>query len=186
MNKKTRKAAGMLAAACFTGAFALANATPVLASSATFVTTAAQPKELGPWQTCDVSFINNDERAPAITIEDVPVANVKKQKELGMKAKLTAGSPAMLFTWKHEDYHPVYMKDVNMPLTIAYINKAGRVTELKALTPFDETIKWSNEKVVAAIEMVPPTLSVLGVKVGSQLVLDGCPNLVKGYFEFEQ
>src|SRR5699024_3681773 len=174
----------LTALACFT---VLASAVQAQTSkSATFVTTAAQPKEAGPWQTCDVSFVNVDDRAPSVVIEDVPVATVKKQQELGMKAKMTADSPVMLFAWKHEDYRPFWMKDVAFPLSIAYINKAGRVTQIEAMTPYNEKTQWSNEKIVAAIEVVPPTLSVLGVKVGSEIILDNCPNLVNGYFEFER
>jgi|GEM_PF-6633884 len=174
---------GVVCAACLWAASSLW--TVVAAQDrALFVARAAQPLENGPWERCDLTFINVDARAPRVVFEDVPVALDQKQRSVGLKTALTNGSPIMLFLWDDEDHRSFWMKDVGFPLALAFVDGAGRVSQIEHMQPESTQSHQSDARAMAAIEVVPPTFGFMGVEAGSQLQLSGCSTLAAESYEF--
>jgi len=57
----------------------------------------------------------------------------------------------MLFVFPAPDVVSFWMKDTEVPLDLAYLDETGRIVEVHALVPFDETPVVSSEPVAYAL-----------------------------------
>ncbi len=98
----------------------------------------------------------------------VEVAVTDQQKMRGlMYRKTLPDNGGMLFMLGHEDHANFWMKNTFVPLSIAFIDKEGKILEIVDMQPHDETdIKSKSDRVTYALEMNQRWFDLNGIKVG--------------------
>ena len=82
------------------------------------------------------------------------------------------GTPrGMLFVFPAEDFVAFTMRDTWVPLDLAHFAADGRLLEVHALTPLEETPVPSTQAVRYSLEVPAGTLAVRGIAAGSRLGL---------------
>lgn len=111
----------------------------------------------------------------------------RKPAELGagmMFRKEMAEDEGMIFALPYPQRASFYMRNTTVPLTIAYIDPAGRILELHDLKPLDETPVYSRtENILFALEMNQGWFSRHGVLPGVTVVSE--EGLLKDTLKFE-
>ncbi len=80
----------------------------------------------------------------------------------------------MIFCLQREERASFWMKNVSIPLSVAYLDRKGIILEILEMKPFDERAVWSqSEKVYYALEMNQGWFQLNQVKEGMRLVLEG-------------
>ena len=79
----------------------------------------------------------------------------------------------MIFVFDHEDYHSFWMKNVIIPLDIAYIDSDGTIVSTYTMAPLDSRQGRypSVQPVRYAIEVSANVWTRLGIEAGDQLVI---------------
>ncbi|MCJ7746240.1 MAG: DUF192 domain-containing protein [Desulfobacterales bacterium] len=97
----------------------------------------------------------------------VEVAKTPEERTHGLMGRKHLGKDeGMLFVFEKEDYHGFWMKDTQIPLSIAFIDKEGRIvsiTDMKTLTLETHT---PPQPILYALEMKKGWFSANGIKVG--------------------
>jgi len=76
----------------------------------------------------------------------------------------------MLFVFEREQVLSFWMKNTPLPLSVAFINKAGRILEIRQMQPLDEeTLHISRQPAMYALEMNAGWFEKHGVKVGDRV-----------------
>lgn len=70
-----------------------------------------------------------------------------------MYRKSMCSDCGMLFNFNQIKTAGMWMRNTFIPLDVAFIRKDGTITDIKAMTPHDETTTSSSEKVLYAWEM---------------------------------
>ncbi|MBR1403398.1 MAG: DUF192 domain-containing protein [Treponema sp.] len=78
----------------------------------------------------------------------------------------------MLFIFEEEQILDFWMKNTPHPLSIAYIDKNGRIRDILDMTPFSLANVTSSTKVLYALEVPQGWYEKVGVRVGDKLRLD--------------
>lgn len=78
----------------------------------------------------------------------------------------------MLFIFEEEQVLDFWMKNTPHPLSIAYIDKNGRIRDILDMTPFSLANVTSSTKVLYALEVPQGWYEKVNVKVGDRLSLD--------------
>ena len=95
------------------------------------------------------------------------VARTPAERERGLMFRRTLGESAgMLFVFPDSDFRHFYMKNTEIPLSIAFIASDGRITQIEDMKPFDLTLTNSREAVPYALEMPLGWFRASGVGVG--------------------
>jgi len=100
----------------------------------------------------------------------VEVAKIPEERTHGLMGRKHLGKDeGMIFVFEKEDYHGFWMKDTQIPLSIAFIDKEGRIvsiTDMKTLTLESHT---PPQPILYALEMKKGWFSANGIKVGDIL-----------------
>ncbi len=129
----------------------------------------AQPK----LSQCTVTVINNDNKELKITAE---IADTPSARAYGlMFRKELAENEGMLFVFKKDDYLNFWMKNVTLPLSIAFVDSSGKITDLHKMKPLDASISYlSSVPVRYALEVNQGWFKKNNVNKGNRIILHGC------------
>src|ERR1700719_186159 len=80
----------------------------------------------------------------------------------------------MLFIFEQPEKASFWMKNTKIPLSIAYIDSACKILEIKSMNPLDETVVLSNSDQIAyALEVNQGWFARHGIAIGAKI--DGIP-----------
>src|SRR5215469_13107761 len=76
----------------------------------------------------------------------------------------------MLFIFDHPKMAAFWNRNTKIPLSIAYIDSAGKIVEIKSLRPFDETtIPSTSDQIAFALEVNEGWFSRHGIATGTRI-----------------
>jgi uncharacterized membrane protein (UPF0127 family) len=103
----------------------------------------------------------------------VEIARTNKQRAHGLmfRDKLE-WNEGMLFVFRKEKVLSFWMKNTKIPLSIAFIDKTGTVTDIFAMTPYSLVPVSSSTRCRYALEVNRGFFEASGLKVGDRLDLD--------------
>lgn len=97
----------------------------------------------------------------------VEVAKTPEERAVGlMGRKHLGGEEGMLFIFEEEGYHSFWMKDTFIPLSIAFIDREGRIVKITDMKPLTLTSHPPPKPILYALEMNQGWFSKNGIKVG--------------------
>ena len=97
----------------------------------------------------------------------VEVANTPEDRGRGLMGRKELGdSEGMLFIFETEDYHSFWMKNTLIPLSIAFVDKEGRILRITDMKPLTLESHAPPKPVLYALEMKQGWFSANGIKVG--------------------
>ena len=100
----------------------------------------------------------------------VEVAKTPEERAHGLMGRKHLGKDdGMLFVFEKEDYHGFWMKDTQVPLSIAFIDKKGRIVEITDMKPMTLEGHDPPEPILYALEMKKGWFSANGIKAGDIL-----------------
>jgi hypothetical protein len=103
---------------------------------------------------------------------EVEIAKTKRQRARGlMSREELEWNEGMLFIFREEQYLSFWMKDTSIPLSIAFLDKNGVVTDIYDMEPFSLDPVRSSRKCRYAIEVNRNFFRDAGLAVGSSLNL---------------
>lgn len=120
------------------------------------------------------------ENAPRLPLQigphafQVEVAATPQQRQRGLMGRthLPADS-GMLFVFGQPGRHCFWMRDTPLPLSIAFIDSAGRITDLTDMQPRSESLHCPDTDVRYALEVRQGEFQRRGISAGSRV--DGLP-----------
>ena len=102
----------------------------------------------------------------------VEVARTPQEKARGLMDRKRLGSRrGMLFVYGEDRRLSFWMKNTSIPLSIAFLDKAGRIVQIEEMEPFDPTSVRSRISVRYALEVPRGTFRSLGVEEGDRIGL---------------
>jgi hypothetical protein len=105
-------------------------------------------------------YINNKE----IRVE---VAKTPEERAKGLMGRKQLGQDeGMLFIFEKEDYHGFWMKNTLIPLTIAFMDREGRIVKITDMKPLTLDSHDPPKPILYALEMKKDWFSTTGIKVG--------------------
>ncbi len=122
------------------------------------------------------SPISSNKKTYEIKINDkishAEVAFTQKGRTIGLmfRDKLD-NDHGMLFIYPQEQNLSFWMKNTKIPLSIAFINTQGIITQIDSMAPYSLMSHASKEKVKYALEMEVGWFRKNGIKVGSKVGL---------------
>lgn len=97
----------------------------------------------------------------------VEVAQTPEERSRGLMGRKHLGKDeGMLFAFETEDYHGFWMKDTVIPLSIAFIDKDGRIVWITDMKPLTLDSHVPPRPVLYALEMNKGWFSSHGVRAG--------------------
>jgi uncharacterized membrane protein (UPF0127 family) len=100
----------------------------------------------------------------------VEVAKTPEERSRGLMGRKFLGKDeGMLFIFETEDYHGFWMKDTLLPLSIAFIDRDGRIVSITDMQPFILDSHLPPKPILYALEMNKAWFSSYGIKVGDQI-----------------
>ena len=97
----------------------------------------------------------------------VEVARTEKEKERGLMFRERMGkNEGMLFVYEREERLSFWMKNTRLPLSIAFIDKGGRIVDIQDMEPFSLETHTSAHPATYALEMNRGWFAREGIKVG--------------------
>jgi uncharacterized membrane protein (UPF0127 family) len=98
------------------------------------------------------------------------VAKTPQERAEGLMGRKHLGQEeGMLFIFETEDYHAFWMKDTLIPLSIAFIDKEGRIVRITDMKPLTLESHSPPAPILYALEMKKGWFSANGIKVGDIL-----------------
>lgn len=98
------------------------------------------------------------------------VADTPQERALGLMGRVSlAPDTGMLFIYPDEAVRSFWMKNTPLPLSIAYISRAGRIVHLAELAPLSEDPVPSLHPTMYALEMEAGWFTAHDVKVGQTI-----------------
>jgi uncharacterized membrane protein (UPF0127 family) len=101
----------------------------------------------------------------------VEIADGPFEQQRGLMYRTSLGEDrGMLFVFRREQTLSFWMKNTTIPLSIAYIDAKGRITDLLDMKPLDDKLPHyvSSEPVLYALEVNQGFFDEHGVKVGDR------------------
>jgi len=106
----------------------------------------------------------------------VEVVRTEKEKERGLMFREQMGKDeGMLFVYEREEMLSFWMKNTRLPLSIAFIDKNGRIVDIQDMEPFSQEIHVSARPAQYALEMNRGWFAGEGIKVGDSVKIS--PNV---------
>ena len=100
----------------------------------------------------------------------VEVVRTEKEKERGLMFRERMGKDeGMLFVYEREEMLSFWMKNTRLPLSIAFIDKDGRIVDIQDMEPFSLEIHVSAYPAKYALEMNRGWFAGEGIKVGDSV-----------------
>ena len=100
----------------------------------------------------------------------VEVAKTPAERAKGLMGRKHLGQEeGMFFIFETEDYHAFWMKDTLIPLSIAFIDKSGRIVEIADMKPLSLDSHSPPKPILYTLEMKKGWFSVNGIKAGDIL-----------------
>jgi hypothetical protein len=100
----------------------------------------------------------------------VEVAKSPEERANGLMGRKHLGkNEGMLFIFEIEDYHGFWMKDTIIPLSIAFIDREGRIVKITDMKPLALESHIPPKPVLYALEMNKGWFSANGINVGDIL-----------------
>jgi uncharacterized membrane protein (UPF0127 family) len=97
----------------------------------------------------------------------VEAARTEKEKEKGLMFRERMGKDeGMLFVYDREEMLSFWMKNTRLPLSIAFIDKDGKIVDIQDLEPFSPEMHISAYPAQYALEMNRGWFAREGIKVG--------------------
>ena len=97
----------------------------------------------------------------------VEVAKTPEERNHGLMGRKHLGKDeGMLFIFEIEDYHGFWMKDTLIPLSIAFIDKSGRIVSIADMNPRTLDSHLPTAPVLYALEMNRGWFSSHRIKTG--------------------
>jgi len=97
----------------------------------------------------------------------VEVAKTPEELNRGLMGRSYLGKDeGMLFVFEKEDYHSFWMKDTRIPLSIAFIDKEGRIVNIQDMRPMTLESHTPPRIILYALEMKKGWFFSNGVKAG--------------------
>jgi len=97
----------------------------------------------------------------------VEIVRTPEERARGlMGRKHLAEDEGMLFIFEKEDYHSFWMKNTLLPLSIAFVDKEGRILRITDMKPLTLESHAPPKPVLYALEMKQGWFSANGIKVG--------------------
>ena len=97
----------------------------------------------------------------------VEVAKTPEETSHGLMGRKHLGKDeGMLFIFETEDYHGFWMKNTLIPLSIAFIDKDGRIVWITDMKPLTLNSHVPPKPILYALEMNKGWFSSFGIKVG--------------------
>lgn len=97
----------------------------------------------------------------------VEVAQTPEERARGLMGREHLGpDEGMLFIFEKEDYHSFWMKDTRIPLSLAFIDKQGRILKITDMKPFTLESHSPPAPILYALEMRRGWFSAHGIKTG--------------------
>jgi hypothetical protein len=104
------------------------------------------------------------------------VARTPAQRARGlMFRKSLPEDGGMLFVYDRPVRDPFWMKNTRIPLSIAFLDRSGRVIEIQDMAPFDLTLHLPLAEYVHALEMNQGWFGRNGVRAGDVIGLEAAP-----------
>jgi uncharacterized membrane protein (UPF0127 family) len=98
------------------------------------------------------------------------VAKTPQERAKGLMGRRHLGQEeGMLFIFETEEYHAFWMKDTPIPLSIAFIDKEGRIVKITDMKPLTLESHSPPAPILYALEMKKGWFSANGIKVGDIL-----------------
>jgi uncharacterized membrane protein (UPF0127 family) len=109
-----------------------------------------------------------------ITAVKAEIARSDEERNKGlMFRKNLADGEGMLFVYERDQVLSFWMKNTNIPLSIAFIASDGRIVDIKDMYPHDESSVLSTRSVRYALEVPQGWFSRAGVRHGDIIVING-------------
>ena len=97
----------------------------------------------------------------------VEVARTPEERAVGLMARKHLGKEeGMLFIFEEEGYHSFWMKDTLIPLSIAFIDREGRIVKITDMKPLTLTSHPPPKPILYALEMNQGWFSKNRIKIG--------------------
>ncbi|MBR1721496.1 MAG: DUF192 domain-containing protein [Treponema sp.] len=101
------------------------------------------------------------------------IASTFEERKNGFMFRQTIpDGTGMLFIFEEEQVLDFWMKNTPHPLSIAYIDKNGRIRDILDMTPYSLDNVSSSTKVLYALEVPQGWYEKVGIKVGDRLKLN--------------
>jgi uncharacterized membrane protein (UPF0127 family) len=102
------------------------------------------------------------------------VAATGPQRERGLMGRTSLPADAgMLFVFEEADRHCFWMKDTPLPLSIAFVDAAGRIASVDDMQPLTDTLHCPAADVRYALEVARGGFQRRGIAAGARV--DGLP-----------
>ncbi len=97
----------------------------------------------------------------------VEVAKTPEERAMGLMGRKHLGhEEGMLFIFEEEGYHSFWMKNTFIPLSIAFIDRAGQIIHIVDMKPLTLTSHRPPRPILYALEMNQGWFSKNRIKVG--------------------
>lgn len=97
----------------------------------------------------------------------VEVAKTPEERANGLMGRKHLGEDeGMLFIFETEDYHGFWMKNTRIPLSIAFIDKEGRIVRITDMKPLTLESHSPPKPILYALEMERGWFQANDIKVG--------------------
>ncbi len=122
---------------------------------------------------CAIKIVNDRNETIGVSVF---IARTEKQRSRGlMFRKSLDENRGMLFFFEGDEYLHFWMKNTYIPLSIAYIDSNGTITEILDMEPLDETRAYPSKKPSRyALEMNRGWFRKNGISPGCIVYLHGC------------
>ncbi|MCL2809223.1 MAG: DUF192 domain-containing protein [Treponema sp.] len=120
--------------------------------------------------TQEISIERNGQVIATVKAE-IARTNDEQTQGLMYRQSLPDGE-GMLFVYESDQILSFWMKNTYIPLTIAFINFEGRITEIRDMYPHDTNAIYSNRPVRYALEVPQGWFSRIGVKEGDTVIIE--------------
>ncbi len=106
------------------------------------------------------------------------VAMTDDEKRTGLMFRNSLGeNSGMLFVYEHEDRWAMWMKNTNVPLSVAFIDRAGRIINIEDMTPHTLDSLEAARAAKYSLEMNQGWFAKRGIKPGDRVLgLDKVPH----------
>jgi uncharacterized membrane protein (UPF0127 family) len=100
------------------------------------------------------------------------VARTAEQKRQGLMNRKSLGDrEGMIFVYEQDQHLAFWMKNTEIPLTLAFLAKDGKILQIEELKPLSLKSVVSLRAVRYGLELPAGVLAELGVEVGDQVQL---------------